>query len=342
MEQSLKAEVLIIIQNVKLYEISENQKKKIQKGDLKVLRLKKEKIFLLTVSDYSYSLSKELQTMRSSRNQYVFPNIQGFLGVLIPEETDPELLETFEIILRETTEFLVSKQKPQSSDIQRSMTFDLDAADHVQTQSKTRKFSALLETGGDHIKKGLIRAATFTSKHIRRGSEFLKSKIKAKGSTDSLSSDEENGEEKKRNLAVKSAKIVSSVALVLSRAVVVGAVSTTKEIGKWVAEHFEKSETSKKLEKHDGFQQAKVVGRAGLKAAATIFDGLEEALVILGRSGAEAAVDIAQHKYGSKGMKKTSDAVEVLSDVGLICREVNKIGVRTAVAAANELAKDRK
>ena len=180
MEQSLKAEVLILIQNVKLYEISDNQKKKILKGDLKVLRLKKEKIFLLTVSDYSYSLSKDLQTMRSSKNQYVFPNIQGFLGILIPEAADINLLESFEQILADTTDYLISKCKSQNPEIHRSVTFDLDAAEKIQNQSKTRKFSMLLESGGDHIKNGLIRAATFTSNHIRRGSEFLKSKIKSK------------------------------------------------------------------------------------------------------------------------------------------------------------------
>ena len=139
MEQSLKAEVLISIKNVNLYEISDNKKNKILKGDLKVLRLKKEKIFLLTVSEYSYSLSKELKTMRSSKNQYVFPNIQGFLGVLIPETTDFNLLESFETILSDTTDFLVSKLRSQNNEIQRSVTFDLDAAEKIQNQSKTRK-----------------------------------------------------------------------------------------------------------------------------------------------------------------------------------------------------------
>ena len=338
----MKAEVLISIKNVNLYEISDNKKNKILKGDLKVLRLKKEKIFLLTVSEYSYSLSKELKTMRSSKNQYVFPNIQGFLGVLIPETTDFNLLESFETILSDTTDFLVSKLRSQNNEIQRSVTFDLDAAEKIQNQSKTRKFSMLLESGGDLIKNGLIRAATFTSSHIRRGSEFLKSQIKSKGSADSLSSDDDDEEEKKRSLAVKSVKFVSTAALVLSKAVVVGAVSTTKEIGKWVAENFEQSETSKRFDEHEGLQNAKVVGKAGLNAAATIFEGLEEALVILGRSGADAAVEIAEHKYGGKGKKKTSEAVEVLSEVGLIYREVNKIGVRTAVAAAKEIANERK
>jgi hypothetical protein len=328
---------------VKLYEICNNQKKKIIKGELKVLRLKKEKIFLLLVGEYSYSLSKDLQTMRSSINQYVLPNIDGFLGVLIPDNADYEVLDKLETLLRETTDFLISKHSRTAADIQRSATFDLEAADHMQNQSKARKFSQLLETGGEHIKNSLIRAATFTSSHIRRGSEFLKSKIKSKGSTDSLSSDsgdEEKKEDRKKEITMKGLKIVSSAALVLSKAVVVGAVATSKEIGKWVAQHFEQSQTSRELEKNQAYQQAKVVSSSGIKAAASVFDGLEEALVILGRSGAEAAVDVAEHKYGSKGKKRAGKAVEVISDVGLICREVNKIGVRTAVEAAKELSKE--
>lgn len=346
MEQSLKAEVLILIPNVRLYEIRENSKKSLTSGELKVLRLPIQKIFILLVSDYSYSLSKELQTMRSSSNQYVFPNLNSFLGVLIPNDTDPELLETFEIILRDTTDFLVSQQRHNQSELARSTTFNLEAAERIQEYSKTRKLSLLIESGGEHIKKGLMRAATFTSAGIRRGSELLKSKIKSKKSmNDSLSSDEEEqNEEKKEKMkkTVQGLKFVSSAVLMLSKAVVVGAVGTTKEIGKWVSERFEESETSKKWERTESYQSAKLIGKAGLSAAVSIYDGLEEALVILSREGANAAVEVVDKRYGGDAKKNAEEVVDVLGNVGLIVREVGKIGVKTVAKAASELNNEKK
>ena len=223
MEQNLTAKVRIFIKNTFLYEIQNDSKRERARGDLKVLQLKKEKIYLLSIGNFNYSLSKDLSVMRSTRDQYVFPMFNGFLGVIIPEDTDYELLETFEAILEETTDFTISNHRRASQQINKSHTLDLEAVKTAQTTTKTKKLSMLLEQGGEHIKNGLVRAATYTSKGIKKGSEYLKTKIKKKDKPLKVSEDQSS--------AIKHLKTATNLALMVSKALVVGAMATTKEIG---------------------------------------------------------------------------------------------------------------
>ena len=75
-----------------------------------------------------------------------------------------------------------------------------------------------------------------------------------------------------------------------------------------MSERFEESDTSKKLERSPAYHIAKDIGKAGLSAAVTVYDGLEEALTILGKSSAEATVDLIDHKYGSQAGNASEEA----------------------------------
>lgn len=332
MEEGLKAEILLLIPNVKLYEIIENTKRQISTGELKILKLSKENIFLIVIGNFTYSLTKELSVMRSTHNQYVFPASNCFLGIFLPEETDFEHLEIFEMLLSETTDFSISKFRYSRGEIPKSQTFDLDAQDKANTYQKSRKISLFLENSGDIIKRGLVRAATFTSAGIKKGGEYIKKKIKKNENPSEVSSN--------KKTVIKHLKTASSVVLVLSKAIVTGAVATTKEVGKWVSARFEESKTSQKLERSHAYQMAKLVGKAGISAAVTIYDGLEEALVILGRSGADVAVNIVDHKYGEDAKEAAQEAVDALGNAGLVYREMQKMGVRSVLKASDEFNKN--
>ena len=223
MEKSLKAKIVIAIDRVEIYQIIDNTKKHLSKGDLKIMQLKKEQIYIMTIGDFSYSLSKELAVMRSTHDQYVFPHLDGFIGIVIPENVNYQYLEAFEALLQETTDFTISRDRQTVHDIKRSMTFDLEAAQGANKISKSRKISMFLENSSEHVKRGLVRAATFTSVGIKLGSEYLKTKIKPKTRPSVVT--------EKQNATIEHLKTVSSMALVLSKAVVTGTIATTKEIG---------------------------------------------------------------------------------------------------------------
>ena len=334
MEKNLKANVVVQMKNVRVYEIIDNAKRQLSYGELKVLRLAKERIYLMTVGEFSYSLSKELPVMRSTRDQYVFPHFNGFIGILIPDEVDYELLEAFEEILMENTDFTKSKQRLTVHDLPRSMTFDLDAVKVANDRSKARKISMFIESSGEHIKRGIMRAATYTSEKMKKGGDYLKKNIKPKKNSISLT--------EKQSAAIEQLKTVSSVALMLSKAIVTGTLATTQEIGSWISKRFENSDTSKKLERSPGYLMAKELGKAGLSAAVTIYDGLEEALIIMGRSGSEVAVDVVEHTYGPDAGNATEETMKVLGNVGSILHEVHHLGIKTVAKTAQELNKEKK
>lgn len=331
--ESLKAKVLIKIKKVKVYEILDNSKRQLFQADLKILQLVKEKLYLLTVGSFSFSLTKDLSVMRSTIEQYVFPGPNGFIGVIIPEDADFEKIEAFEAILTNETDFSTAHQRHMVHEVDRSMTFDLDAASRANEYQKTRKLSLLIESGSEHIKKGFMRAATFTSEGIKAGGDYLKSKLKKNEKPLEIS--------EQQSEVISHLKKASNVVLMLSKALVVGAVSTTREIGNWATTQFSQSDASKKLERSHGYIMAKELGRAGLSAAITLYDGLEEALIILGKSGAETTVDVVDHKYGSRASEATEESLKVLGNVGLAMKEVHHVALKTVAKAAESPIKKK-
>jgi Senescence-associated protein len=325
MEETLQAEVLLLMPNTKLYEIIEENKRMITKGDLKILRIGGESVYLMIVENFSYSLSKDLSVMRSKRDQYVFPMLNGFLGIVLDESTSHELLKTFELILSDITDFTLAKYRYSVEENKKQQTMDLESAQVAKKSLKLRKLSMLIESGGESIKRGIIRAATFTSKGIKKGEEYLKTKIKPKSKPLVVS--------EKQSAAIENLKTVSNAALVLSKAVVLGAANTTKEIGKWVSSRFKKTDASKKLERTEAYHIAKDIGKAGLSAAITIYDGLEEALTILAKSGSEATVDIVNHTYGEEAKKAAEESIQALANLGNAYKGVTKVGIKQLTKA---------
>ena len=108
-----------------------------------------------------------------------------------------------------------------------------------------------------------------------------------------------------------------------------------------MSERFEESDTSKKLERSPAYHIAKDIGKAGLSASVTVYDGLEEALTILGKSSAEATVDLIDHKYGSQAGNASEEATKILANVGGMYQEVKKVAVTNlAKITVKETAKN--
>lgn len=311
MEEFFQAEALVIIPNAALFEINLNSKRQISTGELKIIQIASQKITLISIGDFTCSLTKELSIMRSTHNHYVFPAHDGFLGILFPEDTNFQLLEIFEIILTNTTDFSESRhQLPQEEHINSypQLNQDEEKSEH---DDKSQKVKVFIENSGKSIKKGLIKAAAITSLGIKKGGEYLKKKMKKKDQPCEIPQvpqvpevsevhayhayHEDNmrvlrndqlehrnndlNEERNKNL-----KKASAVALVLSKALVVGAVNATKDMGKWMSTRFVETKAIHEELSHN-YQMAKKFGKTGLTVASTIYDGLEEALVIFGGTG---------------------------------------------------------
>ncbi|OMJ94896.1 hypothetical protein SteCoe_1753 [Stentor coeruleus] len=326
MEDFFQAEALVIIHNAALFEINQNSKRQISTGELKIIQIASQKITLLSIGDFTCSLTKELSIMRSTHNHYVFPAQDGFLGILLPEDTNYQLLEIFEIILSNTTDFSESQyQHPQEEPVNSYPQLNQDEPinsypqlnqdeEKLDSDDKSQKVKVFIEKSGKSIKKGFIKAAAFTSLGIKKGGEYLKKKMKKKDQpcevpqvpqvpqapqvpivyeanihhennirdmrNDQLV-DRNNDIHEERNRKLKKA---SAVALLLSKALVASAVNATKDMGKWVSTRFIETKIIHEELSHN-YQIAKKFGKTGLTVASTIYDGLEEALVIFGGTG---------------------------------------------------------
>lgn len=343
-EDLIQAELLLSIPNTEVYDIVSNQKRLITSGELQAFRLDNEHLYLLKIGDFSYSLSKELPVMKGDSRTYAFPSTDGFMGVVFPIDVEQDALDVFEIILKESTDFTKIKDRrnsvPETATSDTEIDIELKEGQVLlQKSKKVTKVSNFIEDGGSKIKRGLIRGATITSNGIAKGGEYLKKKLKKKDKPTVVS--------EKSNKRIKQVKMTTQMVLVLSKALVSGALQATSQIASAIADKFKGSKTANRLDRSKAYQAAKEIGRAGINAAITIYDGLEESLVILAKSSASTTVGVVEHRYGEQAAFATAESFGAIGNVGSMYREVKKLGIKslakvTAKKAAIEILEEEK
>ncbi|CAG9312462.1 unnamed protein product [Blepharisma stoltei] len=332
-EENVQAELLLSVQNTEIYSIVGDQKRLFTTGELRLYRLSDQNLYLLTVGDFRYSLSKEIPVMKGDKRSYVFPSTEGFYGIIFPIEVDIEELDVFEIILQDSTEFTKIKDRRNSmpeestsdTEVQVYIEESQEIVEKEKKEGKVGKISHYIELGGTKIKKGLIRGATFTSKGIVKGGEYLKKKIKKKPKPTEVS--------EKSKARIRKMKMASQMVLALSKALVSGAVEMTTQIASSISSHFKNSKTGNRLERSKTYQSAKELGMAGINAVVTIYDGLEEAVIILAKSSANTTVSVVEHRYGEQAASATSESLSVLGNVGSAYNQVKKMGLKKLAKA---------
>lgn len=82
---------------------------------------------------------------------------------------------------------------------------------------------------------------------------------------------------------VKMAKAGSSAMVQYTKAQVEAMVSAAKVIGSQVGTEIENSETGQKIKSHKNFEDVKTVAKGTVNCVANVYDGMYEALCLVGR-----------------------------------------------------------
>lgn len=317
MESNLNAETVLSIPNTQLYSIQEDTKTLLLTGDLELFYVDSENLYILALEDFQISLQRQLPVMSSDLCHYSFPHFNTYLGVVISQETETEILQALESVFQESTEFVRAQDRSPPEDIEST---DIELAPQ---RTKFRRFSELVLKGSTKVSSGLVSAAKFTSKGIKKGGAYLKTKIKKKENPTQIS-------EKTKNTLSK-VKASTGAAVVLSRSLVTGVISSASTLGTYISAKLSSNSKAQKFTRSNYYQKAKEVGRVGIQAAVTIYDGLEESLVILLSSSKEAAVDVVEHRYGEEAGKFAEDGITCVSNAGNVYRSARQVGFKKLV-----------
>eukprot|EP01016_Furgasonia_blochmanni_P049106 TRINITY_DN7416_c0_g2_i3.p1 TRINITY_DN7416_c0_g2~~TRINITY_DN7416_c0_g2_i3.p1 ORF type:complete len:286 (+),score=60.80 TRINITY_DN7416_c0_g2_i3:1-858(+) len=176
----------------------------------------------------------------------------------------------------------------------------------------TATVTNFIETGGQLAKSGLVWTAGKLAGGISTTGEFLKKQLtKAPEETKVAESTQKTADSAKSTTK----KVTLAVA---DTAKTVGGKIT--EVGSTISTKFKESETGKKLEANSTYQTAKKVGSATFGAVASIFDGLTQGLVVIGRSVSNTTTSVVQHKYGDQAAQVVNNGFDAVGNIGLITR----------------------
>jgi len=318
MESNLNAETVLSIPNTQLYSIQEDTKTLLLTGDLELFYVDSENLYLLSLEDFQISLQRELPVMSSDLCHYSFPHFNTYLGVVISQETETEILQALESVFQESTEFVRAQDRSPPEDTESA---DIELA--APQRTKFRRFSELVLKGSTKVSSGLVSTAKFTSKGIKKGGAYLKTKIKKKENPTQIS--------QKTKSTLSKVKASTGAAVVLSRSLVTGVISSASALGTYISAKLSSNSKAQKFTRSNYYQKAKEVGRVGIQAAVTIYDGLEESLVILLSSSKEAAVDVVEHRYGEEAAKFAEDGITCVSNAGNVYRSAKQVGFKKLV-----------
>ena len=99
-----------------------------------------------------------------------------------------------------------------------------------------------------------------------------------------------------------------------------GLIEIASSIAEEVGKNFESSETGQKLSKNANYEKAKIIGKSTIHATAAVFDGMVDALCIMGRGLGQATTEIVTLKYGDRMGEATKEGLDCIGNVGMIAK----------------------
>jgi len=184
----------------------------------------------------------------------------------------------------------------------------------------TANISTALTSGGQYVKSGMIKVAEKLSNSIKSGGQYIQKRY--------IKKREDKPVNPETMAKLKIAKSATSVALVFTRAQVQGLIAVASSIATELGKNFENSETGQKWQQSPNYEKAKVIGKSTVNATAAVFDGMVEAMMILGRGVSSATTDIVTVKYGEQMGEATKDGFDCVGNVGLMARAYTVEGVK--------------
>lgn len=144
---------------------------------------------------------------------------------------------------------------------------------------------------------------------------------------------------------LQNARMLTRAAVVVTGSMVEGAVALARSLGAAAAHAAAETDTGKRLMSSAATPAgtaAATVAVASLAAFRDVWDGLEEAAVIMGHATADATRTVSHARYGAAGDPVTESVIGLATDVGAIAINTNRLTVggmvrRTAAEAAGQL-----
>ena len=199
--------IILQIPGVELWEINGQSSKLVQKGNLEVIEFKAYHCFILQINSFKYSLSKEIPILSKKENNavsYVLPNLNGYYGIKIKDQSEPQIMEVLDIILTQHSSLYYQEEEQQQHTREKAKTTvslsgskpesknesvdyaGLKASNQIAQNSKpsimksitTEKVSTTIYKGGHMVKEGLVKAAESISKGLQSGGKYIQTKIK--------------------------------------------------------------------------------------------------------------------------------------------------------------------
>jgi len=189
------------------------------------------------------------------------------------------------------------------------------------------KVSSYISKGGDVVREGFIGVASFLSEGIKRSGDYISTKIDKK-------------EDMKINpdtmMKVNIAKTTTNAFYTYSKTQVEGLVQIGKHIGGELAKNFENSETGQKMKNHPKYEDAKTIGKATVHAIAAFYDGLFEALHILGRGISSTTSNLVEQKYGKDAGDLSKASFDTVGNIGNITQVYKEVGSKQLLQTTGE------
>lgn len=112
-------ELILTIPNVKLFSIVKAEKELKETGCLNIYSIPSQKIIILTINDFKYALNEQIPFMvndeSESTRRYAFPYLNSNMGITFSQDTPADLIEIFELILSENTNFVCPSKEIQEN-----------------------------------------------------------------------------------------------------------------------------------------------------------------------------------------------------------------------------------
>jgi len=341
--EQLSATVILAIQTVEVYQCVNQRSSLIETGPLNMLYIMSHNCFVLQVNNFTYQLSKEIPVLASPGEQpgeypsYAFPNVNGYSIIKIKKIISPEALSSFETILNNHCDLAYKQEEeiecPESTiEGGEVVLASGERGEPVKTANasknpKTEIASNIIYKGGEITKKGLIVSAEVLSKGIAKIGNYVQRKYIKK-------TEEKNVSESTVDRLTSANKTTSAI-YTFTKAQVQMLITVGKEISKEVGKQVQKTDMAKKFEKSKYHDTVVEVGKSSLHAVACLYEGMAEALTIVGKGIGETTTKVVAHKYGEKAGDATKQGFEAVGHIGNIINVYEKEGagaVREATA----------
>jgi hypothetical protein len=317
----LDATVILSLNLVEVYQTANGKKSLVTTGPLNILYITSYNCFLLQVNNFNYHLSKEIPVLSSPGKgdcypSYVFPNMEGFYVIKVVKISSPEALCSLETILSNHCQLGYEEPEEIGGGYTEITTATIEKAKGEEEEkdkkgkapkTKTEIASNIIYKGGELAKTGLIKSAELLSKGISKVGEIAQKKMK-KG--------EEKDVSESTVAKVKIANTATDTALKFTQVQVQGLMTVGKEIGKEVGRKIEKTETAQKAKNHKHYGTAMQVGKSTVHAVASLYEGMVEAVCIVGKGVGDTTTKIVTHKYGQQVGNVTQEGLNAVGNVG--------------------------